>query len=85
MGVVLVGGKRVRVIGRVSMSMIILDVTDVVATMPVNVLDEVVLIGTQQSATGSDTLTAIDVALQVQMSWYELLTRLNPLMKRIFF
>lgn len=71
-GRVEVGGKLCRVVGRVSMDIIIIDVTD----MGVSVGDEVVLIG--------DKFDVYDMARLEDTSWYETITRINPLIKRIY-
>ncbi len=76
-GHVIVNGKKARVIGRVSMDMITIDVTDV---PDVKVGDVVTLIGTD----GSETVSAGDLADLVDGSLYEMITRLNPLIKRIY-
>lgn len=76
-GYVLVRGKRARVIGRVSMDMITIDVTDI---SHVEVGDEVTLIGRD----GEETVSAEEIALAVENSPYEVITRLNPLIKRIY-
>lgn len=75
-GEVLINGGRGRVAGRVSMDMITLDITDVPG---VKVGDEVTLIGTS----GSQTITADDVAHMADTSAYEIVTRTNPLIKRV--
>ncbi len=74
---VLVGGKRAPVLGRVSMDMIVIDVTDI---SKAKTGDEVVLIGTS----GKEKITAVELARYAGTSAYEILTRLNPLMKRIY-
>ncbi|MFM2358005.1 MAG: hypothetical protein RJA61_742 [Candidatus Parcubacteria bacterium] len=76
-GEVLVGGVRARVLGRVSMDMIVVDVTGI---PKVKVLDEVVLIGKQ----GNEEVTPQEFALKVGSSAYEVVTRLNPLIKKIY-
>lgn len=76
-GRVLVGGKEARVLGRVSMDMIILDVTGI---PNVKIEDEVVLIGQQ----GKGEMTAENIANLIDMSAYELITRINPLIKRFY-
>jgi alanine racemase len=85
-GELLVKGVRSRVLGRVSMSMICIDVTDIVvgpeAKGAVKVGEEVVVIGQQ----GDAMVTGVATAAQIPgSSRYELLTRLNPLIKRIYF
>ncbi len=74
---VLVNGKRAPVLGRVSMDMIVIDVTDIPKA---KTGDEVVLIGTS----GKEKITATELARLAGTSAYEILTRLNPLMKRIY-
>lgn len=73
---VLVGGTRCRVIGRVSMDMIVVDVTKVAK---IQVGDEVVLIGKQKK----EEITADELAKIAETSSYEIVTRLNPLIKKI--
>lgn len=76
-GKVLVNGHRARVLGRVSMDMIIVDLTDI---KDVKVGDEVVLIGEQNGA----TMSAEEMASLADTSSYEIITRLNPLIKRFY-
>ena len=76
-GSVLLRGKRAPVLGRVSMDMIVVDVTGIVG---VRVGDEVTLIGTN----GREYISADGVAKAAGTSAYELLTRLNPLIRRIY-
>lgn len=74
---VLVGGKRARILGRVSMDMISIDITDI---KKVKIGDEVVLIGKQKK----EKITAGELANLSDTSHYEIVTRLNPLMKRVY-
>ncbi len=76
-GCVLVRGARARVLGRVSMDMIIIDTTDI---PDVSVGDEVTLIGTD----GGEIIRAEELADLAHNSPYEFVTRLNPLIKRIY-
>ena len=76
-GFVLVGGKRARILGRVSMDMISINITDI---KNAKVGDEVVLIGKQKK----EKITAGELANLSDTSHYEIVTRLNPLMKRIY-
>lgn len=71
-GKVYVNGKKVRVVGRVSMDIITLDVID----CDVQVGDEVELLG--------EHVTAEEMARLDDTSWYETVTRINPLIKRIY-
>ena len=76
-GRVLVKGKECRVLGRVSMDMLIIDIAAV--TNP-KVRDETIVMG------GDDSLpvSAAGLARALDVSWYEVVTRLNPLIKRIY-
>ena len=77
-GEVLVHGSVAKVLGRVSMDMIIIDLTDCPDTQ---VLDEAVLIGTN----GGASLSAERFSYLADSSWYEIVTRLNPLIKKLYF
>lgn len=74
-GNVLISGKRCKVLGRVCMNMIIVDVTDADAKTE----DEVVLLGKQ----GDEQITAEEIAEKLGSINYEVVTRINPLIKRI--
>lgn len=74
---VLVSGKRAQVLGRVSMDMIVIDITNIPRA---KVGDEVVLIGRG----GKEEIPASELSERAGTSAYEILTRLNPLMKRIY-
>jgi len=76
-GRVLLGGETARIVGRVSMDMIIVDVTNIK-----NILmgDEVVLIGRQ----GKEEITASEIAQFGATTQYEIVTRLNPLIRRFY-
>lgn len=76
-GYVLVRGKKVPVIGRVSMDQTTIDVTDVPG---VQVGDEVVIIGQQ----GDESITADDVAEQIGTINYEVVTSLAARVERIY-
>ncbi len=75
-GEVLIRGRRAKVLGRVSMDMIVVDVTDI---PKVKVGDTVVLIGKQ----GKEAIWADELALKIGTSQYEFLTRINPLIERV--
>lgn len=75
-GEVLIHGKRAKVMGRVCMDMTMIDVTDI---KNVKIGDEVVLLGGQ----GSDYISADEIGDKIETSSYEVLTRTNPLIKRI--
>lgn len=76
-GEVLVGGRRCKVLGRVSMDMAVIDVTDVPSAKQG---DEVVILGPQ----GRDRISAEDIAARAGTINYEIVTRINPLIPRIF-
>jgi len=75
-GIVLVGGIRLPVIGRVSMDMITVDLTDADA----HVGDEVVLLGEQ----GDERITVDELALLAGTISYELLCRVSKRMPRVY-
>ena len=75
-GKVLIKSNEVKVIGRVSMDMISVDVTDVKS---VKVGDEVILIGKSKKS----EISVDDMAYLNDTINYEIVTRLNPLIKRI--
>jgi len=74
-GEMLICGKRAKILGRVSMDLIIVDVTNI----DCKVDDEVVIIGRQ----GEERIDAGDVARKIESIPYEVITRINPLIKRI--
>jgi alanine racemase len=74
---VLVHGKRVPIAGRVTMDMIVLDVTDVEG---VSVGDDVVLLGPQKDA----TITVGELAKWAGTIPYEILCRVSKRMPRIY-
>jgi len=76
-GKVIVKGKKVKVLGRVCMDMIIVDLTDVKNP---KVGDEVTLVGKD----GKEELTLEEVATLADASTYELVDRINPLIERIY-
>jgi alanine racemase len=73
---VLVRGRRARVLGAVSMDMIVVDLTDIPAA---RAGDVVTVIGRD----GQQAVSACEVARRAGLSHYELLTRLNPLIQKI--
>jgi alanine racemase len=73
-GEVLIRGKRAKVLGRVSMDLLIVDVTGIGA----KVHDIATLIG----RSGKEQMTATYLAERAGTSNYEYVTRLNPLMER---
>ncbi len=76
-GRVLISGKSAGIVGRVSMDMIVVDVTDI---PKVQMGDEVVLIGSQ----GKQEISANEIAQYAATTQYEIVTRLNPLIKRLY-
>lgn len=74
---VLVNGAKAPIAGRVSMDMITVDVTDVPDP---KVGDVVTIIGQD----GSEEVLAHKIADPERTSEYEIITRLNPLIKRIY-
>ncbi len=76
-GFVLVHGQKAKVLGRVSMDMIVIDVTDIAQSA---IGDEVVLIGKSEEA----YLGAKEQATLANNSPYEFITRINPLIKKIY-
>ncbi|MFH2136059.1 MAG: alanine racemase [Patescibacteria group bacterium] len=75
-GNVLIRGKRCKVLGRVCMNMIIVDVTDV---EKIELEDEAILLGRQ----GKEEISAEDLAGKIGTINYEVVTRINPLISRI--
>lgn len=76
-GYVLVRGRRAKVLGRVSMDMTVCDVTGI---QGVKAGDTAVLLGRQ----GKEIISAEEMARMLGTSHYEVLTRINPLIERIY-
>ncbi len=76
-GHVLINGNRARVLGRVSMDMITVDVSGI---KNVKAGDEVVIIG----KSGKEEITAYEFADYADTSCYEIVTRINPKIQRVF-
>ncbi|MFH1413114.1 MAG: alanine racemase [bacterium] len=74
---VVIKGKRARVLGRVSMDMIIVDISNI---PDIEIGDEVILIGCDNNT----CFTADEMADIADTSNYEIVTRLNPLIKRVY-
>ncbi len=72
---VLVRGRRARVLGNVAMDMIVIDLSDI---PDARVEDPVTVIGRD----GGEEVTAYELAGRAGQSFYELLTRLNPLIQK---
>lgn len=75
-GQVLVRGKVCKIVGRICMNMMMVDVTDV---RGVQAHDEVVLMGSQ----GKGVISAEEVATKIGTIQYEVLTKINPLIERM--
>ena len=76
-GRVLIHGKPARVVGRVSMDMIVVDVTDIPQA---KVGDIATIIGRD----GKEVIKAGELASYAATTHYEIVTRLNPLMKKFY-
>jgi alanine racemase len=76
-GFVLVKGKEAKILGRVCMDIIIVDITDI---SHVKVGDEVVVLG----KSGNKIIKTSDISSIFDGSSYELLTRINPLIKKFY-
>ena len=72
---VLIRGKRAKVLGIISMDILVVDVTDI---EKVNVGDTVTLIGVD----GEEEVTVEELAEKSGTTKYEMITRINPLIKR---
>lgn len=75
-GEVLICGKRCKILGRVSMDMIVVDVS----YLPCKVFDEAVLIGKQ----GREEISAYEWAKKLGTSHYEIITRINPRIQKFY-
>jgi alanine racemase len=76
----LVRGQRAPVVGRISMDQVVLDVTEISG---VEHGDEVVILGTQASDSGNETITAFDHAEAAATIPWEIFTRIAPRVPRI--
>lgn len=77
-GKVLIKGRKAKILGRISMDMIVIDIS----LIPnVKVGDIVTLIGRD----GRAEISADEIASLAQTTNYEIVTRLNPLIKKIYF
>ena len=77
-GNVSIHGKKAKVLGRVSMDMVVVDISNIPG---VKVGDEVILVGSN----GKGIVSAEEVADLAGASLYEIVTRINPLIRRIYF
>ncbi|MBN2408690.1 MAG: alanine racemase [Candidatus Aminicenantes bacterium] len=76
-GEVLVRGRRAKVLGTVSMDMIVVDLTGIAGARGGDV-------ATVIGRDGREEITAYEVAGSAGVSHYEFLTRLNPLIQKIY-
>jgi alanine racemase len=76
-GAMLIGGRRCPIVGRVSMDLTTLDVTDVPGCQ---MGDEVIVIGRQ----GDAQVTATELAAACDTIAYEVLTNISPRVPRIY-
>ncbi|MBL7141941.1 alanine racemase [Patescibacteria group bacterium] len=76
-GEILIKGERCPVLGRVCMNLTMADVTKLTK---IKAGDEVVLIGQQ----GEEEITAEEIAAKTKTINYEVVTRINPLIPRIY-
>jgi len=74
-GEVLVRGRRAKVLGSVTMDMIVVDLT---AVPGVKVEDRATIIGRDEG----EEITAYETAARAGQSFYEFLTRINPLIRK---
>jgi len=78
---VLVKGKRAKVLGKICMNLITVDVTD----LPVRRGDEVVLLGSQKDDLGQvTTITASELALWSKLRHHEIITRMGTALPRVY-
>ncbi len=80
----LVRGERAKVVGNVSMDMASIDVTAIAKTVGVSVGDEVVLLGSQRGALGSDLIRAEEIAARVGTIPYEVLCAVSRRVPRSY-
>ncbi len=76
-GRVLINGRYCKVLGRVAMNMVMVDATD---AGQISSGDAVVLIGSQ----GEGVVNALNMAEAANTISYEIITRINPLTRRIY-
>ncbi|OGZ31704.1 MAG: alanine racemase [Candidatus Niyogibacteria bacterium RIFCSPLOWO2_12_FULL_41_13] len=82
-GEVLIKSKRLKILGRVCMNMIMVDVTETQSAnrkaQNIRVGDEVILLGGK----GKNRISAEEMAKKLDTINYEIITRINPLIARI--
>jgi len=77
-GQVLIRGQRAKVVGRICMDILMIDITNI---KKVEIGDEITIIGRDHK----EKITIHDIANTLEASPYELITRINPLIKRIYY
>ncbi len=78
---VLVKGKRVKVIGKICMNLLAIDITD----LPVRRGDEVVLLGSQKDERGQvTTVTASELASWSNLRHHEIITRFGTALPKLY-
>ena len=75
-GEVLIKGKRAKILGRVAMNMITVDISNVKDVVPG---DEVIILGRQ----GKSEITTEQIAQESETINYEVIARINPLLPRV--
>ena len=75
-GEVLIRGKKAKILGRVAMNMVVVDVSHIADVSPE---DEVVILGEQ----GKNKITAEDIAKRIDTINYEITTHISSLLPRI--
>jgi alanine racemase len=82
-GEMLIGGARVPIVGRVTMDMTMVDLTDLPEVPPLG--EEVVLVGTQRGKFGDATVTIHDVAGWANTIGYEIICGMSKRVPRTYF
>jgi alanine racemase len=80
-GQVLVAGRRVPIVGIVSMDMTMVDVTDIDG---VEIGEECVVLGSQKGRFGSDCITAEEIANELHTNPWEVLTSVSRRVPRFY-
>jgi alanine racemase len=80
-GAVLVRGQRAPIVGVVSMDMSMIDVTDIEGAGPG---DECVVLGSQRGPHGEASITAAEVAVQLDTIPWEVLTNISRRVPRFY-
>jgi alanine racemase len=80
-GQVLIQGRRVPIVGTVSMDMTMIDITDVTRA---DVGEECVVLGPQKGSLGSDTISVVEVADHIGTIPWEILTSVSRRVPRFY-